>query len=261
MKFFVPPPAPLGTIPDSESETDPPDQPTDSSEAPPGQSRDPPSTSGFQSVESSKPPLPHGHRRSHSSETSGHPPLYPPAQSGGSHSAGGAGSPRKAHLRAASQPPPMNFFVPGPPANPPVVSSSAQGDTGIQESGPASNGGAYSFAKGGGGESTSGAWDTLAGYGAGYESSQQNWHPQAEADFQHGTSSSGFGMPPPPDIGNDGFLSMGTEAGADVSSGPQGDEGNAFFNMVGTADIVTGRPSSEGHAKESEVEEMTEVEL
>jgi hypothetical protein len=159
----------------------------------------------------------------------------------------------------------MNFFVPGPPANPPVVSSSAQGDADVQESGPASNGGAYSFAKGGGGESTSGAWDSLAGYGAGYESSQQDWHPQAEADFQHGTSVSGFGMPPPPDIGKDCFLSMGTEAGAvggsDVSSGPQGDDRNAFFNTVGTADIVTGRPASEGHAKESEVEEMTEVEL
>ncbi|GAQ78521.1 hypothetical protein KFL_000140410 [Klebsormidium nitens] len=268
MKFFVPPPAPLGTIPDSESESDPPDQPNSSanpSDPPLGpQSREPPAPNGFQPAESSKPPLPHGHRRSHSSETSGHPPLPP----GVSHSAGGAGGPPKAHARSASQPLPPTFMIPGPP----VSSSAASGESGSEfaepgrhDSGPASIPGGYSFALGGGGESTSQGWE---GYSGGGEGNQQFWTPPQGASVQADVSSSNFGMPPPPDIGSAGSLQTGPgvwgAGGAtapNVLGGtPSGQEGS-FFDSLGTASVTAGHVSGESHAREHEVDEMTDVEL
>lgn len=257
MKFFIPPPAPLGTIPDSETETDPPEKltsSTDPSEPPPGQSRDPPSTSGPQIGESSKPPLPHGHRRSHSSETSGHPPLYPHTNSGGgSHSAGGSGSPKKAPARTSSQPPPTSFFIPGPPvlgSSPSLDSSPVLGDAGLQ----IANGGQYNLAVGQGGESEKWGAETQAGYG-GLKESQHSWQPPQG----HPTNSSA-GILPPPDFGSVSNLQVPGGVGpSDVPSGSLSNDVNAFYNDLSSAGVAIG--SGEPHGKGFEVEEMTEVEL
>lgn len=258
MKFFVPPPAPLGTIPDSESDSDPPDQPNSSanpSDPPSGpQSREPPAPNGFQAAESSKPPLPHGHRRSQSSEASGHPPLPP----GGAHSTGGAGAPPKVHARSASQPLPPTFMIPGPP----IPSNDVPSDPGSVQSGPASVPGGYSFAPGGGGESTSQGWE---GYGGGGAVNQQFWTPPRGNPVQADVSSSNYVMPPPPEIGNEGSLQTGPgvwgaggATAANVLGGSPGGEEGGFFEGLGTASVAAGAVSNKS---EFEVDEMTEVEL